>query len=98
MYDIMAKKWNALRFVYAFTKLVLGISFIIGFNLILTNIVTFVLLTTSIIGVLKSVFNRSKIKCTCRGGVSNLPMSNIAIIEDALMIGVSDLMLLTMLK
>ena len=54
-------------------------------------------MTVSIIGVLQSVMNKRKIKCACLGDVFNLPMSTITIIEDALMIGMSVIMLLTML-
>ena len=97
MYDILAKKWNGWGYVYAFTELALGLAFLTGFNLLLTNAVTFVLMTISIIGVLQSVLNKRKIKCACLGAVFNLPMSTITIIEDALMIGMSGVMLLTLL-
>ncbi len=97
MYDVVAKKWNGWGYVYAFTELALGLAFLTGFNPILTNIVTFVVMTVSIIGVLQSVLNKRKIKCACLGDVFNLPMSTITIIEDLLMIGMSGVMLLTML-
>jgi len=97
MYDIVAKKWNGWGYVYAFTELALGIAFLTGFNPILTNMITFVVMTVSIVGVLQSVLNKKKIKCACLGAVFNLPMSTITIIEDALMIGMSGIMLLTML-
>ena len=97
MYDIVAKKWNGWGYVYAFTELALGFAFLTGFNLLLTNAVTFVVMTISIIGVLQSVLNKRKIKCACLGAVFNLPMSTITIIEDALMIGMSGVMLLTLL-
>jgi copper chaperone CopZ len=97
MYDIVAKKWNGWGYVYAFTELALGILFLVGYNPMLTNAVTFVVMTISIIGVLQSVFNHRKIKCACLGAVFILPMSTITIIEDALMIGMSGVMLLTML-
>ena len=97
MYDIVAKKWNGWGYVYAFTELALGIAFLVGFKPILTNSVTFVVMTVSIIGVLQSVLNKRKIKCACLGDVFNLPMSTITIIEDALMIGMSAIMLATML-
>ena len=97
MYDIVAKKWKGWGYVYAFTELALGIAFLTSFNPILTNAVTFVVMTISIIGVLQSVLNKSKIKCACLGAVFNLPMSTITIIEDALMIGMSAVMLLTIL-
>lgn len=89
MYDIVAKRWNGWGYVYAFTELALGIAFLTGFNMLITNAVTLVVMTISIIGVLQSVMNKRKIKCACLGDVFNLPMSTITIIEDALMIGMS---------
>jgi len=97
MYDVVAKKWSGWGYVYAFVELALGIAFLTGFNPIFTNSITFVVMLVSIIGVLQSVFNKRKIKCACLGDVFNLPMSTITIIEDALMIGMSGVMLLTML-
>lgn len=97
MYDIVANKWNGWGYVYAFTELALGLAFLTRFSPILTNTVTFVVMTISIIGVLQSVINKRKIKCACLGAVFNLPMSTITIIEDFLMIGMSGTMLLTML-
>ena len=97
MYDIVAKKWNGWGYLYAFIELGLGIAFLTGFDPLLTNATTFGVMTVSIIGVLQSVLNKRKIKCACLGAVFNLPMSTITIIEDALMIGMSGVMLLTML-
>ena len=97
MYDIVAKKWNAWGYVYAFTELALGIAFLTGFNPIITNSVTFVVMTISLIGVLQSVLNKRKIKCACLGAVFNLPMSTITILEDALMIAMSGVMLFYLL-
>ncbi len=97
MYDIVAKKWNGWGYVYAFTELALGLAFLTGFNPILTNSITFVVMTVSLIGVVQSVLNKHKIKCACLGDVFNLPMSTITIIEDGLMIAMSGIMLLMML-
>jgi len=97
MYDIVAKKWKAWGYVYAFTELGLGIAYLIGFNPLATNIITVTVISVSIIGVLQSVLNKQKIKCACLGDVFNLPMSTITIIEDALMIGMSAGMLLWMI-
>ncbi|MBS1574683.1 MAG: cation transporter [Bacteroidetes bacterium] len=98
MYDIVAKHWTGWGYVYAFTELALGIAFLTGFNSIVTNAITFVVMTVSIVGVLQSVLSKRKIKCACLGDVFNLPMSTITIIEDAMMIGMSGTMLLTMLQ
>ena len=97
MYDGVAKKGHGWGYVDVVIELGLGIALLTGFNPILTNSITFIVMSVSIIGVLQSVFNKRKIKCACLGDVFNLPMSTITIIEDALMIGMSAAMLLTML-
>ncbi len=93
MYDIVAKKIKAWGFVYAFLELGLGIAYATNFQPLVTNIVTLVVMSISIIGVLQSVFNKRKIQCACLGAVFNLPMSTVTIIEDALMIAMSAVML-----
>ena len=89
MYDIVAKRWKAWGYIYAFLELGLGIAFLMNFYPLVTNAITFLVMTVSIIGVLQSVLNKRKIKCACLGDVFNLPMSTITIIEDALMISMS---------
>jgi hypothetical protein len=80
--------------IYAFTELILGLAFLTGFNPLITNIVTFLVMSISIIGVLQSVLNKKKIQCACLGAIFNLPMSTVTIIEDALMIIMSGLMII----
>ena len=89
MYDIVAKKIKAWGFIYAFIELGLGIAYATSFQPLFTNIVTVIVMTISIIGVLQSVLNKRKIQCACLGAVFNLPMSTVTIIEDALMIVIS---------
>lgn len=96
-YDIIAKNVKAWGYIYPFAELGLGIAYAINFNPFITNAVTFVIMTISIIGVLLSVLNKRKIQCACLGAVFNLPMSTVTIIEDALMIVMSGIMLITLL-
>jgi copper chaperone CopZ len=95
-YDIIARKWFGWGYVYAFIELLLGVAFLINFNPLLTNGLTFVVMSLSIIGVLQSVLHKRKIQCACLGTVFNLPMSTVTIVEDALMIGMSGVMLLSL--
>lgn len=97
MYDIVARKLKAWGYVYAFIELALGIAYATNFQPLITNIVTLVVMTISIIGVLQSVLNKRKIQCACLGAVFNLPMSTVTIIEDALMIMMSGIMLLSII-
>ena len=89
MYDVVARRWAAWGYVYAFIELGLGIAFAVGFSPFYTNLVTLIVMSVSIVGVLQSVLNKRKIRCACLGAVFNLPMSTVTIIEDALMIGMS---------
>ncbi len=54
-------------------------------------------MSISIIGVLQAVLNKKKIQCACLGAVFNLPMSTITIIEDALMILMSGIMVFVLI-
>lgn len=96
-YDIIAKHWMGWGYAYAFIELALGLAYLLHINPLVTNAVTFMVMGISIIGVLKSVFQKRKIKCACLGAVFNLPMSTVTIIEDALMIVMSGIMFISML-
>lgn len=89
MYDIVAKRFRPWGYLYAFIELGLGIAFLTDFLPLVTNAVTLVVMSVSIIGVLQSVFNKRAIRCACLGAVFELPMSTITIVEDALMIAMS---------
>lgn len=97
MYDIVAKQWPAWGVMYAFIELALGLAYAANFNPVLTNGVTFVVMSVSLVGVLQSVLNKKKIRCACLGAVFNLPMSTITIVEDAAMILMSGVMLVSLL-
>jgi len=96
-YDIIAKKWRTWGYIYAFIELGLGISYLWNCCPLITNVIAFVIMSISIIGVLQSVLNKRKIQCACLGAVFDLPMSSITIIEDTLMILMSGYMIMNLL-
>lgn len=96
MYDIVAKKFSAWGYVYAFIELGLGLSFALNLSPVTINWVTLIVMIVSILGVLESVLNKKKIQCACLGAVFNLPMSTVTIVEDAIMITMSATMLVLM--
>ena len=89
MYDIVAKRFRAWGYIYAFVELGLGLAFALNIAPVAVNAITFVVMTVSLVGVLQSVLNKRKIQCACLGAVFNLPMSTVTIVEDALMIAMS---------
>jgi copper chaperone CopZ len=97
MYDIVAKAMPGYGFVYPFIELALGVAYLTGWNQLITNSATLVVMGVSLVGVVQSVLNKRKIQCACLGAVFNLPMSTVTIIEDGLMIMMAGVMLWTML-
>ena len=97
MYDIIAEKIPFWAYLYPFVELGLGLSFLSNLFPLVTNSITFIVMSISIIGVLQAVLNKKKIQCACLGAVFNLPMSTITIIEDALMILMSGIMVFVLI-
>ena len=95
-YDIVAKRWRGWGFVYVFVEVSLGILYALNFEPVATNIITLVIMSVSIVGVLQSVLNKNKIQCACLGTVFKFPMSTVTIIEDGLMIVMSAVMIWAM--
>ena len=94
MYDLLAMKVPAYGYLYPCLELGVGFAFLTGFNPLLTNWATVMIMGFSSFGVIRSVVNKQKIRCACLGAVFNLPMSTITIIEDLLMVGMAGTMLL----
>lgn len=92
-YDVVAKRWMGWGYLYALMELLLGLAFLTNFSPLLTNGLTFVLMSLSLVGVVQSVRAKRAIRCACLGTVFNLPMSTITITEDVLMIVMSGFML-----
>ena len=97
MYDILARRFPSWAYIYAFIELALGIGYMIDFNPIVINTVSFFVMSISIIGVLKTVLNKQQIQCACLGDIFHLPMSIVTIIEDALMIIMAAFMLFNLI-
>ena len=97
MYDILARRFPSWAYIYAFIELALGIGYLIDFNPIVINTVSFFVMSVSIIGVLKTVLNKQQIQCACLGDIFHLPMSIVTIIEDALMIIMAAFMLFNLI-
>jgi len=94
MYDVLARRIPAWSYIYAFTELLLGISFLLNVFPTIINVITFIVMSISIIGVLQTVLNKRRIRCACLGDIFNLPMSTVTIIEDGLMIIMSAFMII----
>lgn len=93
MYDFVAQRAPIYGFVYPFIELALGIAYLTGFQPVLTNCLTLIVMSVSVVGVIQGLLQKRKIRCACLGTVFNLPMSTVTLLEDALMIVMATIML-----
>ncbi len=96
-YDVVAKIFPFWGFMYPFIELALGISFLIGFAPLGTNIVTLIVMAVSSIGVIQSLVRKTNFQCACLGTVIRLPLSKVTLFEDLLMVAMSAIMILNMI-
>jgi copper chaperone CopZ len=88
-YDIIARRYNAYGYVYPFIEAALGISFLFPAFHFWSSLITLVVMSVSIAGVIQSMLQKRNVQCACLGAVFKLPLSRITLIEDALMIVMS---------
>jgi cation transport ATPase len=96
-YDLLASNWRTYGYVYPFVELALGIAYITGFDPLLTNIATIIIMGFSSLGVIRAISNKRKIRCACLGTVFKLPMSTVTVIEDLLMVAMAALTIVVIL-
>jgi copper chaperone CopZ len=96
-YDVVAKKIPSYGYMYPFIELALGVAFLTRFNPLITNTVAFVVMGVSIIGVARSLINKSPFQCACLGTIIKLPLSKLTLFEDVLMVVMSGISLVHIL-
>lgn len=88
-YDPIAKRIIYYGNIYPFIETILGIMFLIRWQLIIALITTSVVLSLTTIGVIYNLFNNNKIDCACLGTALKLPMTKATLIENILMLVMS---------
>ena len=94
MYDPLAAAWPAYGLFYPFIELALGISYIRDFIPDWVLWVTIVVLSTTTLGVVKTLLKMRAIQCACLGSVLKLPMTEATFIENVIMIVMAGSLLL----
>ena len=95
-YDPIAKKISVYSKIYPFTEVFLGIMFLLRFNIIFILFLTFFVLSVTTIGVLDSLYRKKEIQCGCLGTVFQLPMTEVTLIENLIMIFMSLFMIISL--
>lgn len=93
MYDLLAKNWKGYGYVYPFVELGLGVLYITAIHLPATHVATIVIMGFSSIGVIRNMLSPNQVQCACLGTVFKLPLGNVTLVEDLLMVAMAGVML-----
>jgi copper chaperone CopZ len=86
MYDPLAKVVPTYGWIYPFLELVLGLLFLLRFQVQTALIVTIIVLGTTTFGVTRTLLDKKSIRCACLGTALKLPMTEATFIENAIML------------
>jgi copper chaperone CopZ len=84
-YDLLAMRWRAYGKIYPFIELGLGLAYLFSWHLGLVLWLTFAVTAFSSLGVLRLMSKKQIVRCACLGGILNVPVSTITLIEDVVM-------------
>ncbi len=93
MYDLLAKQWKGYGYVYPFLELGLGVLYLTAIHLTATHIATILIMGFSSIGVIRNMLSPNQVQCACLGTVFKLPLGNVTLVEDLLMVAMAAVML-----
>ncbi|WOI21653.1 heavy-metal-associated domain-containing protein [Nonlabens ulvanivorans] len=95
MYDPLAKLIPGYAWAYPFIETALGLMFLIRFQVDLALLITLVVLSITTGGVTKTLLDKKSIQCACLGTALKLPMTEATFIENAIMIIMATIMLIS---
>lgn len=84
-YDLITKRYRIYGYLYPFIELVLGVCYLIRFNLNFVNAFTLIIMILSAAGVANALSKKREIACACMGTVFKVPMTYVTLFEDLLM-------------
>lgn len=94
MYDPLAKRISFYGRIYPFIETLLGLMFLMRYEINIALIITLVLLVITTIGVSKVLLQKQSIQCACLGTVLKLPMTEATLIENSIMIVMAIVMII----
>lgn len=81
-YDLIAQRSSAYGYIYPFIELVLGLFYLLHVDSPLLDLVTFVVMIVSGIGVALKIAKKETFQCACLGTFLKVPLTKVTLIED----------------
>jgi cation transport ATPase len=94
MYDPIAKIFPLYGWIYPVIETILGLFFLLRYQLLISLVATILILGITTIGVTRSLMDKANIQCACLGTALKLPMTKATFIENFVMILMAIWMLL----
>tara|TARA_B100001996_G_C18625897_1_gene579747 strand:- start:1058 stop:1366 length:309 start_codon:yes stop_codon:yes gene_type:complete len=95
MYDPIAKIFPLYGWIYPVIETILGLFFLLRYQLLISLVATILILGITTIGVTRSLMDKVNIQCACLGTALKLPMTKATFIENFVMILMAIWMLLS---
>ena len=95
MYDPIAKIFPLYGWIYPVIETILGLFFLLRYQLLISLVTTILILGITTIGVTRSLMDKVNIQCACLGTALKLPMTKATFIENFVMILMAIWMLLS---
>ena len=92
-YDPMSQKIPFYGFIYPFIEIILGILFLLEYQLKILSLITIFILTSTTIGIFEKLRKGDVLECACLGVVFKVPLSYLTVVENLVMIFMSVLIL-----
>ncbi len=83
MYDIVTRKFWQYGVAYPFIEMILGVLYLSGTALMVTDVMTLALMCLSAAGVMKALGSGMDVQCACLGTALKVPLSTVSIVENA---------------
>jgi len=93
-YDLISKIIPSFAITYPFIELFLALTFLSGYFLITSYIMTLLFMISQFFGVFISLQKKEVIKCACMGSSINIDISTLTLIENLIMILMSSYMII----
>lgn len=85
LYDIISRFIPAYAYLYPFIEIGLGLCYLFRYQLFAANIITFILMVISSIGVFLALGKKETLICACMGALFKIPMTYVTLAEDVIM-------------
>lgn len=85
-YDFVSKKFIFYAYIFPIFELIFGVLFLFQFENFYLEVLCLIFFSINFISVMNALLKKQKYMCACLGGMFNVPLSYVSLIENITMI------------